>query len=185
MRTTHARTGQVILEGVLLWVIIAIVLIGMAVFFQRAIRGRIFSTANQVGEQFTPGQNYSMESRFSSARNEAVGTSGDIANSTWSSSTIRKSLPDPKDAKANPLNANGDRTKFIKQVGGVLDVANGGKGYGQAEVQSEDFVTQADAVTVGDNGRTLGKHDVMDSGKLSGAKLFTEDTDPTPKANAQ
>ncbi len=175
MRYGHKRKGQVILEGVLLWVIIAIVLIGMAVFFQRAIRGRMFSTANQVGEQFTTGQFYSTESRFSSSRDEAVGTDGNLEfdpksggtaadfEATWSNSTIREKLPD-------------EIANLPTNIGTTTPSAIGGKvAYVGAEVQSEDFVTgksggQSDLL----GKATLGTHGLMDSGVLSKAKLFDE-----------
>ena len=153
------RKGQVILEGVLLWVVIAVVLIGMAVFFQRAIRGRLFQTSNQVGDQFTAGQKYTIETRFSSARDEFSGRNDDIngtsgIGNTWALSRIRDTMP----------------TGFnTTDIGGKLPDYKG------AEIQTEDYVT----ATAG--GGNIGTYSMMRSGKLGKAKIFGEgDGDNNP-----
>lgn len=170
----RSRAGQMILEGVLLWVIVAVVLIGMAVFFQRAVRGRFFQTANQVGEQFTPGQKYTIESRFASSRDETTNTQTLIGNQVVSESRIRQYLP------GNTT----DTTAFIGKVGGVLDKITTGTrtGYPQAEVQVEDYLKQDASMLADGDADKLGKHDhgVMPSGQLSKGLLFLEDKQETP-----
>jgi Flp pilus assembly pilin Flp len=141
-----------VLEYAVLIAVALVVIIGGQIYFKRALHGRWKENADQVGEQFTTNQTYTIESRQQSVRRDTTGLlpaqDSTVNAGAWSQSTVRAALPSGMT---------------------IAGVDGEEAGYTGHETTRRDFVTQA----VG--GDALGTHSTFDSGQLSGITLFGDD----------
>jgi len=145
MRTSR---GQSAIELAMLIVVVAAVIVAIQLYFKRGLEGRWKDASDQIGSQFTTAETYTIQTRQQSARDEAVGTAGEIAADNWQNSTIRGAMP----TEMTP--------------GGV-----GGKeaAYAGHEVTQTDYVTQSVGAGL------IGTHGTFSSGQMSTKKLFDDD----------
>ncbi len=83
MRRMLGQRGQSTLEYAVLIVVIIAALIAMQVYLKRGIQGRVRESADQIGEQFSPGQTTSNRITYvnaSSTEVQANGSSTTIMN---------------------------------------------------------------------------------------------------------
>lgn len=152
-RSIMNRTGQSVLEYATLITVVVLVVIFGSLYFKRGLQGRWKESSDQIGEQFTTGEKYTVETRQQSAREEVTGTSGEITSGNWSRSAVLDTLPQVG-------------TSPVVTIAGV-----GGKesGYTGHETTREDYVQQS----VGTG--KLGPHGTFDSGQFSKKGLFKDD----------
>jgi len=146
------KKGQSILEYAMLVGVLVAVIVAIQIYVKRAVQGKLKSSADQIGEQFTTGQTYTTQTIRQSARKEEtlVGSAGTGAGQGWTNSSIQ---------------ATGDAS-WAANLGTYQKVAGQYKG---AEVTATDFV---DAAT---NAGAVGTHSSFDSGKLTDKKLLNDD----------
>ena len=150
------RSGQSVLEYAILLAVAVAVIIAGQIYFKRGLQGRWKDASDQLGEQFTTNEKFTIEKRQQSSREEVKatgGATGEIANGNWTRSSILNTLPK---VGTEPI-------VDIAQVGGQE------KGYTGHETTRSDYVDQA--VAAG----KLGKHGSFDSGRISEKKLFEDD----------
>lgn len=165
--------AQSITEYAVLMGLIVIAIVGIQVYMKRAISGKLKSSADDVGEQFTTGANVTKQVIQQSARREVTGRYDPIGGeqvadlgNKWSSSEILPSIDATAQvfqspAAAIPATWAGDSNAQPK-----LGTYTGN------EVTTTDYVVQE-----GNVGKaTLGQHGVFDSGKLKEKNVFSEDT---------
>jgi Flp pilus assembly pilin Flp len=145
MKRFADKKGQSVLEYSILLAVAILVIVGGQVYFKRALHGKWKETSDQIGEQFTTAQTYTVQRTQQSARKETSGVAADFKAGAWSQSQI---------AATAPLD--------VGAVGGQL-------GYTGHETTKSDYVK----ATRGTG--TLGTHGTFDSGKLSEVKLFEDD----------
>lgn len=153
LRPKKKIKAQAITEYAVLLGIIVMAIVLIQVYLKRSIQGKFKSTADDIGEQFTTGTNYTVQTIQQSARREISGN-GTIAqlNNTWSSSEIQTAT---------------DGARPIIAVSGIpLPVLTAYAGH---EITQKDFVNATRGGTA-----ALGTHGTFDSGKLSGKNLTSE-----------
>lgn len=148
--------AQAITEYAVLLGIIVLAIVLIQVYLKRSIQGKFKSTADDIGEQFTTGERYTVQTVQQSARQERSGN-GTIAdlNNTWSSSVIQNA-------------ANGSIANITNDINALANVPNIAMGvYAGHEITQTDFVNATAGTGV------LGRHSSFSSGKLSGANAAT------------
>lgn len=148
MNRARDRRGQSVMEYAIMLAAITVVIVATQVYFKRAVQGRWKQSADQIGEPFTTGQNYAIETQQQVSRTEESGTSTEINANSWTRSEVLASRP-----------ANID----VGKIGAKLTTDAG------AEITKTDYVT----ATAGSN--AVGTHGTFDSGKLSDIGLFQDD----------
>lgn len=83
------RKAQSITEYAVLMGVVVLAILFVQIYLKRSIQGKFKGTADDIGEQFTTGQTYSLQHIQQSVRRETtgVGTVAQLAD-TWSQSTI-------------------------------------------------------------------------------------------------
>jgi len=109
--------AQGILEYAVLLAIVAATIVGIQIYVKRAMEGRFKQSADQIGEQFTTNEAYTIQNINQSARAEK--TLVDTTGTEWSKSTIQAA-----------------------DAGFVPDIAKI-TAYGGYELTKTDFVQQA------------------------------------------
>lgn len=150
-RCARERGQSVVEYAVLITVAIAVVVAGQ-IYFKRALQGRWKGASDQIGEQFTTAQNYTIETREQSSREEVTGSDGEITAGSWTRSAVLSGLP--QIGNEPPIDPG--------SVGGVIN------SYSGHETTIKDYVNQT-------FGKALGDHGTFDSGQLSNIKLFDDD----------
>lgn len=158
-RHSARRSGQSVLEYVVLIAAAVLVIVVGQIYFKRALQGRWKETADQVGEQFTTAREYTIETQQVSARKEETGTPAQVTGTTGSTGTAGT---DPNWTQSTVMGTNPIGTD-LAGVGGVITT------YPKHEVTKTDYVTPATT------GRAVGTHTTFDSGQLSKTKLFDDD----------
>ncbi len=145
------RKGQSILEYAMLLAVIVAVIVAIQIYVKRSVEGKLKTSADQIGEQFTTAETNTIQTIRQTARkeetlagNEATGVDG----KPWSQSKIQTVEEEADWAK--------DLRKADKYKG--------------AEINATDYVKD---VTPG--GGAVGTHGAFDSGKISDKKLFEDD----------
>ncbi len=145
------KKGQSILEYAMLLAVVVAVIVAIQIYVKRSVEGKLKTSADQIGEQFTTGQTYSVQTIRQTARKEETLTGEAPGTGTvWSQSKIQEK------AGADWANA---------QLGGYVKKADDYKG---AEISSTDYVS---GVSGGDASANLGTHASFDSGKISDKKF--------------
>jgi Flp pilus assembly pilin Flp len=154
LRSKHAakRRGQALIEYSIMFAVVVIVIVAIQLYFKRAVQGRWKSSSDQIGEQFTTGEFYSIETRQSSARKEQTGATTQIGNGFWTESAV----------ELNEFNSAGGST--LAGVGSKIGAYNG------AEITQTDYINQAGALGTGN----LGTHAVFSSGQMANKSLFND-----------
>ena len=140
--------GQSVLEYAITLAAVLIVVLVMVIYYKRAVGGRWKASSDSIGEQFTTGQTYTVETRQQASRKEESGTKAQIDAGSWTQSTVLGKAPEKID---------------IGKVGGKETE------YGGAETSRTDYVTASPG------GGELGTHGTFDSGKLKEKGLFSDD----------
>jgi len=140
------KRAQGMLEYAVLIAIIVAVIVGMQVYVKRALQGKFKQTADQMGEQFTTNQTYSIQTVSDSFRKETTIPRKDSGN--WTESKI-----------------------LGKGAEGTFTVDEAAKGveYEGYERTNTTYVT-SDSKTA----NTLGTPSTFDSGKLKEKHLFDD-----------
>lgn len=151
--------AQSITEYAVLMGVIVLAIVLTQVYIKRSIQGKFKSTADDIGEQFTTGQNYSTQTIQQSAREEKSGlgpVTGEL-EFAWSKSTIAttSSRPNPRDY------IPGDWTG-VDTAGPKL------QSYAGNEVTQKDYVDQH----VGAN--AVSEHGIFDSAELQNEQPLRE-----------
>ncbi len=149
--------GQSLLEYAVLLSVAVLVIVGASVYFKRSLHGKWKESSDQIGEQFTTGQTYTIETRQQSFRREDTGTGGLIK-------------PADGSAKAWSESKVGTSAEFQAPFASIL-TAIGAKetAYTGAETTRTDYVT----ATPG--GKAHGTHATFDSGVLKDIGLWEDD----------
>jgi Flp pilus assembly pilin Flp len=147
--------GQAITEYAVLLGIIVLALVLVQVYLKRSVQGRFKSNADDIGEQWTTGANYTLQTVQQSARNEnsGVALAGTTLNQTWSRSEIQTSAIGVPNITATGVPM------------GVLTA------YAGHEITQQDYVS---GVSGADANPNLGAHGTFDSGVFSNRTLATE-----------
>ena len=146
--------GQSILEYAILLGVIVAVIVAIQVYVKRSIHGRFKSSADQIGDQFTTGETYTVQTIQQTARREqTLGTDMGGSGQAWSESKIM---------------TQGELGEHA-WVGNLGDYQKKGTDYKGAEITTTDYVDQ----NVGDG--TVGEHSTFDSGTYKDIKLFEDD----------
>lgn len=144
------KKGQGILEYAMIISIVLAVFVAIQIYLKRAVQGNLKRASDQIGEQFTTAQNYTIQTITQSARKEDTLASLTVANDGWTRSQIQDL-------------ANG--TWLADVDADATKVA-----YAGYEATKTDYVN----VTEVGSGE-LGEHASFDSGNLSNRKLFEDD----------
>ena len=151
------KKSQSILEYAVILSVIIAVIIAMQVYVKRAVQGRMKESADQVGDQFTAEQTYTIQTVTQSARREQTltgqtPTGEDIDGvEVWSHSNIM----DATEAGA-----------LLNAVGTDQDLGSAVDDYSGVERMVVDYVDQ----DVG--GDDLGTHGTFESGVLRDQNVF-------------
>lgn len=148
------RKAQSITEYAVLMGIIVLAIVLTQVYLKRSIQGKFKSTADDLGEQFTTGRNYTLQTVQQSMRNDKTAVGDNLTLSdAWSQSTIAD-------------NTNATWYQDIKAVSGVATDATL-REYAGGEVTNKDYVNPT-------GGHTVGTHGNFSSGVLQDLNPFTE-----------
>ncbi len=145
------KKAQSILEYAILMGIIIAVIIAIQVYVKRAVQGRLKSSADAIGDQFTTAQDHSVQTIRQTRRIDNTLT-GTLTVNEWSESQIANHT-----AGAWYTTNLGNYTKL-------------GSDYTGAELSSTDYVNGAVEGT-----QELGDHGTFDSGQLSNMSIFDDD----------
>jgi Flp pilus assembly pilin Flp len=85
----NKRKAQGMLEYALLIAIFVAVIVALQIYVKRGLQGKFKQTADQIGEQFTTGQSYTIQRISQSATKEETKPDTDIGG--WTKSTIQDS----------------------------------------------------------------------------------------------
>ena len=151
MKRARSQRGQSVLEYALLLGVVIAVIVALQLYFKRGLQGRWKEASDQIGEQFTTNETYTIQTRQQSSREETTGTANEINANNWSQSKVLSALPGGISA--------GD---IIGKLDGAETV------YAGHETTRRDYVTPT-------GNRTLGAHGTFDSGRISQKKLFDDD----------
>ncbi len=154
-RKAQSITEYAVLSGV---VIMAIVL--MQAYLKRSVQGKFKDTADQIGEQFTTGEDYSTQTIQQSLRNEisGVGTVADLT-AAWSKSTVITTASIGTNPQA-----------YIPGDWGYVEATPELASFAKGEVTVNDYVS----ATSGDD--AIGEHTAFRSGVLQDKKIGSEAT---------
>lgn len=96
------KKGQSILEYAVLLSLTLAVIVASQIYVKRAVEGKFKQSADQIGEQFTTAQDYTIETISQSAREEKTVVGSDDLKKEWSRSQIKDAnvwTPDEKKAE--------------------------------------------------------------------------------------
>lgn len=145
------KKAQGMLEYALLLAIFVAVIVVMQIYVKRGLQGKFKQTADQIGEQFTTGQQYTIETRRGSYREETT---------------------------AAKMDGTAKSVAELQKGWTVSDVKGGGVEIGETGPRALDEVSRTDYVTerpgAGGSGN-IGTHGTFDSGTLKNKKLFGDD----------
>lgn len=82
--------AQSILEYAMVLAVLVAVIVAIQVYVKRAVQGRLKQSADQIGDQFTTAETYTVQNVNQSARTEKTLTS-DLPAGQWSRSEIKGS----------------------------------------------------------------------------------------------
>jgi Flp pilus assembly pilin Flp len=144
------KKAQSLLEYAVLLAVIIVVIVAMQVYLKRSVQGRFKQSADQIGEQFTTGQEYTIETTSLSARKErTVAELGDNLSSEWTRSEIMN------ESEATGWLPGGNVTKGT---------------YAGYEISKTDYVNASVKGSA-----EVGRHATFDSGVLSNRTLWGDD----------
>lgn len=152
---TRKRKGQSILEYAILMGIIVAVFVSIQIYVKRAVQGKFKSSADQIGEQFTTGEVYTIQTVRQTAREEQTLAELSAGEGTaWSESKIQN--------QDDAAWANSQLQGYTQKAGD----------YRGAEISATDYVT---GVSGTDATANIGTHAGFDSGKISDKALYEDD----------
>ena len=138
-----------ILEYAILLGVIVAVIIAIQVYVKRAVEGRMKSSADSIGDQFTTQVDHTVQTIRQSARKEETLTGMDVGAGEWSKSEI----------------AVGADQNWATGLGDYTAIADD---YREAEVTVTDFVD------ANEGGQAVGGHDVLDLGVQSDQTIYED-----------
>jgi len=145
----RVKKGQSVAEYSIFMAAVIGGLIGLQVYFQRAVKGNYKERSDAVGSQFTTTQNYTVEKQSSTLRSSDGGYLEDNGKKFWSKSKI--------------LNQAGETQIATKGSAWLSEVQAAGAKltYSGNEVSKTDYVDQS----VGTG--AVGSHGTFDSGTVA------------------
>ncbi|MBI2495489.1 MAG: hypothetical protein HYW10_02845 [Candidatus Omnitrophica bacterium] len=161
------RRGQSVLEyAMLLGVVVAVIVAGQ-IYFKRSLQGRWKDASDQIGEQFTTAETYTIQTEQQSARKEETGTAalisppqatggGTTPPSAWSQSRVLGVGDNEVPAGFDPTAVGGIEPQYLGH-----------------EITRRDYVPQGSLTTAPT--RAVGTHGTFDSGRLSTKSVFGDD----------
>ena len=145
------KRGQSILEYAILMGIVIAVIIAIQIYVKRAVQGKFKASADQIGDQFTTAEEYSVETIRQTARQEQ---------------TLADLSPDDGSWTASEIQEGADWAADLGQYQKL------GGDYKGAELSSTDYI---DTAARDDDLATVGEHGAFDSGQISTRQLFEDD----------
>ncbi|TAN61410.1 hypothetical protein EPN16_03250 [bacterium] len=86
-----SKKGQGILEYAMILSIVVAVIVAIQIYVKRALEGKFKQSADQIGEQFTAAQNYTIQTVSQSARREQTLANLTVGTGGWTRSQIQDS----------------------------------------------------------------------------------------------
>lgn len=84
-----SKKGQGILEYAMILAIVVAVIVAIQIYVKRAVEGKFKQSADQIGEQFTTAETYTIETQSQSSRREQTLANLDTPTKGWTRSEIQ------------------------------------------------------------------------------------------------
>lgn len=88
------KRAQSILEYAMVLAVLVAVIVAIQIYVKRSIQGRLKQSADQIGEQFTTAETYTIETINQSARKEETLTGTAATGTAWTRSEILSTVPE-------------------------------------------------------------------------------------------
>jgi Flp pilus assembly pilin Flp len=123
-----SKKGQGILEYAMILSIVVAVIVAIQLYVKRALEGKFKQSADQIGEQFTTAETYTIETQSQSARKEQTLAGLTPGTQGWTRSEIQGAgaFSTPVGAKVTYTGNEISKTDYVVQnIGGNVAGAHG------------------------------------------------------------